>query len=487
MEWDKYPDEEAGRNYRELKTRMEETFRKVRKTKDLRDAKALLIELQGGFKGTRLRREDREELYGMLQEEFARINRVIEEERQGFEQQAMHNYLELKSKVDEGVFLASHPKDFKETWDLLISIQADFKGTRLKKEHREELYNRLQGAFDRIKAFQDQQRSGFEAEAAVNYEKLQQWVEDALIETAAETDFRKAKEILMKVQAELREARLLREQKDELFTRVRSTFDQLTSRQQEVTMKIQAEAATNYEELKPLVREISALAGTSDDFRVVRERFREVQDQVRGSGLLREQREELLAILQEAFKTLNLRQDAGKESFEKEARANYARLKTLVGQGLRQAEETNQYKETREFLKKIQSEFKGIKLIREQREELYARLQTAFDILGKRLDEYFRMKKKNWEVKMNYKVTEYSTEIFDLGMVLEKERSYLKELEDQLEIVESAGKEKEAAESLKARISDTRRSIEKKEQEAASLQASMNDLKSRLEGNEPAE
>jgi phage terminase small subunit len=189
-------------------------------------------------------------------------------------------------------------------------------------------------------------------------------------------------------------------------------------------------------------------------------------------------------LLQGAFDNMKTLREKEQSDFEKEAFTNYDRLKVLVEKGFNQARETNQYKETREFLKKIQSEFRGTRLTREQREELYSRLQTAFDILGKRLDEFFRQKKKNWAVKMQYKLSEYTTDIFDLEESLRKDRAYLKDLEDQLDIADSGGKGNIAITGLKSRIDSTTATIDRKEQQIKELESDMNELKFRLEQGE---
>ena len=206
-----------------------------------------------------------------------------------------------------------------------------------------------------------------------------------------------------------------------------------------------------------------------------------VQNRIRGAKLFREQREELHGKLEEAFMLIKIRREEEHQIFEQESAQNYIRLKSLVEKGLLQAEETHEYKETREFLKKIQSEFKGVKLVREQREELYARLQTAFDILGKRLDEYFRHKKKNWEVKMQFTLSRLSADIYELQEALSKEQSYLNELEDHMEIITLSGKENNARPGLEARLSSARLSIERKQQQIHHLEIERVELQTKLD------
>jgi len=481
MEFERSHDLEAENNYKNLKIQLEQAFKRAKQAKDLREAKGYLIEVQGNFKGLKLIKEEREELYGKLQDAFAEVNKKIEDEHADFISEAQHNYLVIKEKVDESLFLASNPKDFKETWDFLIEVQALFKGAKLQREHRESLYSRLQEAFAKIKAFREIEKNGFEKESTQNFVELKQNVDAAIIQANQAPDFRTAKDVLIKVQHELRDTKLARDQRDELYSKLEDAFTALNIRQDEESEKHRQQAEKQYGLLKPRAVDILKRANESIEFHQLRVDLKEIQAEIRDSYLLKEQREVLHNILQEAFETLNMRQDEEKYSYEQDAQDNYKRLKAMVGDGLIQAEESNEYKETREYLKKIQSEFKGIRLTREQREELYSRLQTAFEILNKRVDEFFHEKKKNWEVKMQYKLAALRTDILDLGEALDREFETLQELEDHLDIIESAGKETRAALGLKARISSTRISIEKKKNQISSMETEMNDLKSRLE------
>jgi len=400
-------DDEAFSNYTHLKKNIDEAFDKVKQTTDLREAKGYLIDAQNHFKGLKLYQGDREQLYERLQQAFAEINKKIEDERLDFENEATQNYFQLKTKVDEAVAIANNPKDFQQAWNFLIEVQSLFKGKKLLHQHRETLYARLQHAFDALKSLKEAEKTLFEKETVQNYTRLKKNIADVIEQIKATESLKLSRELLIKIQSELRETRLRKEQRDELY-----------------------------------------------------------------------------GIIQQNFEILNQRFNETRQSFEKEACKNYEQLKTLVNNGLTQAQETSQYKETREFLKKIQSEFKGIRLAAEQREELYSRLQTAFDILNQRLDDFFRQKKKNWEVKMQYKLAELSAEISTTEETLEDERANLRELEDQLDIVISAGKEKDAVAGLKARIASARLSIERKEKQIQNLGIETDELKNRLEPEE---
>jgi hypothetical protein len=91
MELDRNPEDESLQNYLILKETVELGLASAGRAKDLREAKGLLIEVQSHFKGLKLRREDREELYTRLQNAFTEVNAKIENERLEFEYEALVN------------------------------------------------------------------------------------------------------------------------------------------------------------------------------------------------------------------------------------------------------------------------------------------------------------------------------------------------------------------------------------------------------------
>lgn len=474
-------DSESQKNYNELKTLLEQTLSKVQKTNDLKLAKTFLVEMQNRFKGLKLLKEDREELYGKLQRSFAEVNQKISDEIRDFENEAAMNYFNLKTKVEEALFLANNSRDNHETWDFLIEVQSMFRGIKLKREHREMLYAKLQEAFSIVKDQRNIEKSVYEKEIAENYEQVKGIVDDAVSFAFSNEDFRASKDKLIHIQPVLRDARLSREQKDELYAKLNEAFDYVNAGIEEQREKVQSTSEQLYSEFMLRAEDLLILAGESMEFKNVREQLKELQSEVREAGLLREHREELNEKMQLAFDTLGERQDQERNSFLKDAEENRKRLQRLVEKGLAQANDSDKFKETREFLKSIQSEFKGIKMVKEDREELYSRLQSAFQILNERIDEYFRTKRKNWVVRMQFKISEMFTEIEMLKENVLKDKDELSELETQLDIVKSSPKDGVSAKSLEVRIISVRREIERKIQEIERMGSELEDLKNRVE------
>ena len=320
-----------------------------------------------------------------------------------------------------------------------------------------------------------------EEAALQNYNTLKSILETGLSNASRADNLHDAKGFLIEVQSHFKGLILRREDREELYARLQEAFTTVNKKIEDERLNYEYEALSNFAELKPAVVSAAGQAFTSDDLKGTWEVLIGIQNQIKGSKLLREHRDELYAGLQDAFGMIKIRRDEVRQVFDQEAQHNYSRLKSLVEKGLIQAEETHEYKETREFLKKIQSEFKGIKMLQEQREELYSRLQTAFDILGKRLDDFFRHKKKNWEVKMQFTLSRFSADIYELQASLDKDQAYLSELENQLDIIVSAGKEKTVLAGIQARIASTKRSIENKNQQIGLLETDKNELQNRLD------
>ena len=314
-----------------------------------------------------------------------------------------------------------------------------------------------------------------------NYLNLKKILDAGLANADKSAELREAKGYLIEVQNHFKGLQLRREDREELYNRLQEAFAIVNKKIDDERLDFELTALSNYADIKSDVDKAAGMASHSENTREAWDFLLTVQTRIKGAKLFREQRDELYGKLQAAFEMIKTKREEERHVFEQEAQQNYSRLKALVEKGLIQAEETHEYKETREFLKKIQSEFKGIKLVREQREELYSRLQTAFDILGKRLDEFFRYKKKNWEVKMQFTLSRLSADIFELQETLRKEQAYLAELEDHLEIIVSSGKDKDALVGLESRITSTQRSIERKRQQILDLEIEKDELKNRLE------
>ncbi len=468
-------------NYLKLKTLLDQALRDARKQADLRTAKEILIKAQAAFRDFRLKPEAREELYREIQEAFSGLNRKIEEERLRFEQESHYHYLELKMKVEEAVKLAANESDWREARKYLLDVQQEFKGIRMIPEQREALYSKLQQAFDEVKLRQDSEHLSFMQASEEHYRQLAPMVEKALTRAGNDDDFAAIREYLVSVQASFRGVRMEKEKRETLYSKLQLAFDTLNGRMDREREKNREVAGKNYEYYRQQTDEVLKEAGIVTHFREIRERIRELQSRLKDSILLREQKDELYGALQEAFTLINQRQDSERTQFEQEGMDNYRRLGKLVADGLLQAQESTEFRETREFLKKIQAEFKGIRMHKDHREELYSRLQSAFAILRERTDEYFREKQKNWEVKMEFRLRDLNVRVLELQVDISREKERLDALRDQLDILELKSSDHPARLMVVAQIQSVTDSIRRKEEQIAAAAGEIEELQGRLE------
>lgn len=468
-------------NYMKLKVLLDQALRDARNQTDFRTAKEILIKAQAAFRDFRLKPEAREELNRELQEAFSVVNRKMEEERLRFELESQHHYLELKMKLEEAVKLAANEFDWREARKYLIDVQQEFKGIRMIPEQRETLYTRLQQAFDEVKIRQDSEHLSFLQASEDHYRELAPMVDKALIRAGSDDDFASVREFLISVQASFRGIRMEKEKREMLYSRLQQAFDTLNGRMDREREKNREVAGKNYEYFRQQTDEILKEAGTVTHFKEVRDRIRDMQSRLKDSILLREQKDELYAALQEAFTEINRRQDSERSQFEQEGTENYKRLGKLVADGLQQAQESMEFRETREFLKRIQAGFKGIRMHKDHREELYSRLQSAFTILRERTDQYFREKQKNWEVKMEFRLRDLNVRVLELQVEISREKERLEALQDQLDILDQKPSDHPARLMVVAQIQSVTDSIRKKEELIDAAAGEIEDLQGRLE------
>ncbi|MEI6576440.1 MAG: hypothetical protein WCO63_09715 [Bacteroidota bacterium] len=475
---------ELENNYKALKSKLDSAIRESGKAPDNRMAKDILIMAQGAFKEFKLKKEDREEQYQRLQDAFEKLNKKITEERSAFERESISNYSELKMQVEEAIYQAGKATDSREAKSYLIAAQNAFKGLKMAKEQREELYNKLQLAFTEINARQQAEIQNLAAESQLNFFSFKPRLESIIAAMDQESDRRLIKDKLIDFQAELRDTKMTKEHKDLLYQMIQQAFDTLNNVRKQEDELFRLEAESSFASYAERVAQLKEQVSQVSNFKEVREQLKQLQSDLRESRLLYEQKDHLYADLQEAFSILNQRQDEDRKTFDTEAKVNFERLKKMVNHGLKQAQESSEYKETREYLKKIQSEFKGIRMVKEEREELYARLQTAFETLNIRLDTYFREKQKNWEVRMTFKLKDLTVTAEDLNTEIERLEESLDELENQLEIVLQKPLEVSARIGLEARIQTNRRAIEAMKIEKAETETEIESLQQRLYGDE---
>jgi len=421
--------QEKPTSYFELKERLSQIKNSLTQG-NFRDKKAELIELQRAMGLLDLSREERAGLRDTINACFEKINALRESEQKAFELTSEQNREKLNPLVEKALFEARYNDEIREAWDFCVSVQNEFRGIRLQKEIREMLYQQLQEAFDILKQRRSQQQSVLEQKSLSGKTELLPEVESLLSEAEKTINIETHWKQLIELQQEIKDRDLTFEARNELLNKLQEAFTIIKKRREEKQRALTEEGLSNALTLEEMITEGETLAVKADDFRVAFDRLKQIQQAFSELSLPREEREELYQRLQQAFDTLKGRQEAWFSERDRETRDNYNRLKPLVLNGLERARTSNEFKKTREMLKNIQAEFKGIRMKAESRQELYSQLQKAFDILNQRHDEYLATKKDKMELKVDYQLSDVELRIEELQGEIERDLRHIEELSE---------------------------------------------------------
>lgn len=211
-----------------------------------------------------------------------------------------------------------------------------------------------------------------------NYNELKEKVIDVCNKANQTSVFKEGRDLLVKLQDEIKPIPLKRSQREEFFSLIQAAFLSINEKQASERENFEMECIENYHSLKKVIEEACTFSKESPRFTDARKKLIDVQKLIKGKKLRREQRDELYQIIRDYFDALNQRQTAEKSINEEEISANYSRLSKVVSEAIDFANTTEEYGEARARLISAQNEIKSLKLNRNQRDELFAAIREVF-------------------------------------------------------------------------------------------------------------
>ena len=438
---------------------------------NFKDIKGDLIQLRKETHSIDMSYDQKKELNDLFDKSFDKVNNLYEQEKAEFEQESVINQQYLTPKVEEAFLNAQLAKfeEIKQAWDFCIEVQQEFKGKRMSKENREVLYSKLQEAFDILKEKRSQKQTEQTKKSEVIKEDLLPEIKKLVDRAEDSEDISELWDKLITYQQKVREADLSYEIRNQLLDILQEGFTILKIRREEDKQVFESEAKDNVDSLEILVEEGEELASNSENFKETFERLKQIQQAFKAYKLLKEDRDILYQRLQNAFEIIKQRQNDYFDALNKESIDNYKRLKPMVENAYERAQTSMEFKKTKEHLKRVQAEFKGIKMKASDREELYSKLQNSFDVLHKRQDEYYAAKKDKIELHVNYQISDVDLKIEALKNDIEKDIasiSSLSESEENLLIDEVSS---DPSRDINNHIKILKAAIAKKEEELKDL------------------
>lgn len=389
-------------------------------------------------------------------------------------------YNQLKVVVDEAIAFAKEATNFKSAREKLIAALNQYRKAKLSREHQEELLKLLNANMDDLNKRQTEDRENYEMECSENYHSLKSKVEDVVAKASVATHFKTARQTLIDMQNEIKDKKLKRNQREELYQIIRDCFDNVNKRQQEERQVNDVEYTENYNKIKKIVEDAIAFAeNVTDNFKEAKDTLIAAQAAIKAINLRRSQKDELFASIRKVFDAVNERQNTDKEVYDKESDENYFKLKNKLEEAIVFLNNTSDFRLLRESMIAVQSEVRILKLKRDQRNELLDRIRGAFEVIDRLKNDYFDKRKNERVVKLNETISNLEMKIERLQESLSKDKEMLEELskaisqtEDETAKTESEAKVKSIEEKIKEkedRIQETRGRIEEIVKERESI------------------
>lgn len=395
------------------------------------------------------------------------------------------NFFSLKEKLEKIKDTAS-TVNFRDKKNELFQLKSASHTVGLTYEQKGEILSLFDECFEIVNELLEKDRSEFENESYKNQQILTPKVEEALINAkyAEGDDINPAWDFCIKVQQEFKGIKLIKEARETLYSQLQEAFDILKEKRdkkkiisEEEKVAFEITAKDNVDTVEAMIKEAEDLAQNSENFKETFEQLKNIQQGFKEYKLIHEDREALYMRLQNAFEIIKKRQEDFFNQKNKESIENYTRLKPMVEKALERAQTSMEFKKTKEHLKRVQSEFKGIKMKVEDREELYSKLQTAFDFIHKRQDEYYAAKKDKIELHINYQISDVNLKIEALLAEIEKDNEAMKNLSESENNPLMDDYSLDPSQDINNHIQILKASVARKEKEISEL----NEMKSSLE------
>jgi hypothetical protein len=437
---------------------------------DWKNIRSQQVDLRSEIKALFLKKEDAKQLNEVIDEIAGEVNNRQNAEREEKEKVYNENNDKYVAIVNEKCEQAKNADLFSKARDLLTALQTELRNVQLKRSQRDNFFSQIQTTFSELNEKRATERENYEMECIDNYLSLKKEIEAACA-FADETEiFNDARQKLIEVQRNIKGKKLKRSQRDELYQIIRDHFEALNDRQAKEREVSDEEAGANFEKLNLIVDEAIAFAKSTEEYGESRARLIAAQKEIKSMKLKRAQRDELYARIREVFTSLNDQQAAEREQFEGEAKINYDKLSEKVNEAFELVLGVTDFRLIRETLMNVQAEVRLMKLKRNQRNELFARIREAFGIFDKKRDEYYSERRDEKKKKLMMVIDNLNAKVSRTKELIQKDLDILKVLKKQDDA------EEEQITAVERKINDRNNSMEDLQKRIEEVNKEITDL-----------
>jgi hypothetical protein len=321
--------ETSQKFFDEYKAKIEAVLEITNKWQNLRNARTQLMEFQKDIIeiSAKISKNSIEEVKKLIAEAFNTITQRQISERENYEMECSDNYLQLKNAFDKILVTLPDSKDFSASRQELINAQKLISTKTLKRNQQEELYQMIRNGFELLGKNQEVDKTIFINEANENYGKLLPLVENA-INVAQTTDtFKESRETLIAAQTSIKGITLTKEQRDDLYGKIRVVFEKINIDQEGEREHFLKESEENFGKLIAKINAEKEKLEDNPHFKTIRENLLTIQSEIKVWKLKTDNRNKLYEALKDTFKALDEKRN---DFFDNQKKAKKSKFETLL-------------------------------------------------------------------------------------------------------------------------------------------------------------
>lgn len=307
------------------KAKIDELLQTQNKWQELRNARQKLVSLQKEISTSvsKVSKHAIEDIKKQIADAISSITQRQIQERENYEMECSDNYLQLKTKFESILSTIPDTKDFTKTRQDLIEAQKTISSKTLKRNQQEELYQIIRNGFEQLTQIQEEDKANFMAEANENYSKLLPLVDNAINIAQTADTFKEAREALIAAQTSIKGITLTKEQRDELYGKIREVFEKVNLQQEEERNHFFKESEENFQKLLAKIEAEKEKLLNNPHFKTIRENLLTIQSEIKVWKLRTDNRNKLYETLKEAFKLLDEKRNEFFETQKKQKKNKY--------------------------------------------------------------------------------------------------------------------------------------------------------------------
>ncbi len=321
--------EASQKFFDEYKAKVEGVLQTTNKWQNLREARTQLMAFQKEINeiATKISKNTIEEIKKLIADAFNTITQRQISERENYEMECSDNYLQLKNAFDKILATLPDSKDFPASRQDLINAQKLIPTKTLKRNQQEELYQMIRNGFELLGKNQEIDKTTFLNEANENYAKLLPLVENAINVAQTADTFKEARETLIAAQTSIKGITLTKEQRDDLYGKIRIVFEKINTDQEGEREQFLKESEENFGKLIAKINAEKEKLEDNPHFKTIRENLLTIQSEIKVWKLKTDNRNKLYEALKETFKSLDEKRN---DFFDNQKKAKKSKFETLL-------------------------------------------------------------------------------------------------------------------------------------------------------------